>query len=434
MKQFPDNKTDQNNNNQNSEIQVPEVPKVDNKVRVEGIDTRFITQFQTFTPYRRYSRVSDQLLRYLYLRTSRLRECIDGIAGEVSSRLPVLVPIPKKLPQEIYIALEKFAEKFFGKLNRKKDTIQTLISKVVRDLLVHDRFFIEKVRNKKGELVELYVRDPMYMIIDKNDSGIIERFRQVIQDKEVEFSPDDIIYGVLHPCSYDDYGLPIIEGILDEVASLILSTRTIANYIFDDSIPPGILVLGEIGEAAFQRLKEEFKNPELRNRIKVIRNIDPKNVDWIRLDRSISSENKLDFLLERIDTIILKAFQIPTEREISSRGGSEMAYKISQSKLIEPIIKLIEKLFTEEIFWKEFNLPVEFRLLKRTDVSGDEFYDKSRSLSLLVNSGILTANEARMILGSKPIAGGDIRIGKLGNEYIYYDDTGMPRRIPDFLS
>jgi len=424
---FPDKESSKGN--------FPQIPNLESNgdVVVEGLEVGITTQFQGLSPYRKYSRISDAVLRTLYLRNSRLRECIDGIAGEISSRIPVLVPIQKGLPKDFYTALESFSEQFFSKVNRKKDTIHSLISKVVRDLLVHDRFFIEKVRNKKGELVELYVRDPMYMIIDKDSSGVIERFRQVIDGKEVVFSPNDIIYGVLHPCSYDDYGISIIEGIVDEVASLLLATRTIANHIFDDSIPPGILVLGEIGDVAFQRLREEFNNPQLRNRIRVLRNIDPNKVHWLRLDRSFSSESKVDFLLSRLDTIILKAFHIPTEKEISSRGGADLAYRISQSKLIEPIVKMLETLFTREIFQDEFKLPVRLKLLRRSDIVSQEFYDKGRSLALLVNTGILTMNEAREILGQKPVIGGDVRVGKLGNEYIYYDDTGLPRRVEDFM-
>jgi len=424
-----------NNETNENTLNVPDLDKEkESKVVVEGIESKLNTTFNNLSPYRKYERVNDNVLRYLYLRTSRLRECIDGICGEISSRIPLLIPTDKNLSKEALKALEKFAQDFFGSINRKKDTIQSLINRIVRDLLVFDRFVIEKVRNRNKFLVELYARDPSQVVIDKNEQGVILRFRQVVEGNEIEFSPEDIIYAVLHPSSYDDYGIPIIEGILDEIASLLLATRLIANNVFDDSTPPGILVLGEIGEEAYKRLKAEFTDPKLRNRIKVIRNLSPQEIDWIRLDRSLTSESKIDYLLSRVDQIIYKAFQIPTDKEISSRGGSETAYKISQSRLIEPIVKLIENVFTREIFEKEFNLPVKFKLLRLPDVSSQEFYDKSRGISALINTGVISFNEAREILGLPPVAGGDRRFVKLGNEVVEYNsETGQPERLPDFM-
>jgi len=423
------------NNDNNENLNLPDLEKEkESKVKVDGIESFLNNTVKHLVPYRKFERVNDNLLRYLYLRTSRLRECIDGIAAEISSRTALLIPIEKNLSQNSLLALEKFAQDFFSSLNRKKDTIQSLINRIVRDLLIFDRFCIEKVRNRKGILVELYARDPSQFVIDKSPEGVFVAFRQVVEGQEVEFKPEDIIYGVLHPSSFDDYGIPIIEGILDEVASLILATKLIANNVFDDSTPPGILVLGELGEAAYAKLKKEFTDPKLRNRIKVIRNISPQEVDWIKLDRSLTSENKIDYLLARVDQIIYKAFQVPTEKEITSRAGSETAYKISQSRLIEPIVRLIEDAFTKEIFLKEYNLPVKFKLLNLPDISSQEFYDKARGISALINTGVLSFNEAREILGLIPVAGGNKRFVKLGNEIVEYDEsTGEPKRLPEFM-
>ena len=401
--------------------------KENKKVKVEGIETE-IKPFNHLAPFRKYSRVNDHILRVLSHRNAQIRACIDGIAGTILSRQPKLLPMfEKDNSQTLINALNVFAMKFFAKVNRKGDTIRTLIAKAVRDLLVHDRFFIEKVRNREGKLVELYVRDPVHIVIEKDEHGVIKRFKQVVGGKTVEFSPEDMIYAVLHPCSYDDYGIPIIENIIDEVASLILSTRVIANYIFDDSIPPGILVLGEIGEVAYERLKQEFSNPETRSQIKVIRNIDPDKVDWVRFDRSLSSDNKLDYILDRLDKIIYKAFQIPTERELGSRGAAEIAYKVANSRLIEPIVKIIEDTFTYSIFVQEFDLPVRFALLKMGDLDSADFLNKSRAINLMVNNGVLTVNECRSILGFTPVRGGNKRMAKLGNEIVTFDSEGNPK-------
>lgn len=402
-------------------------------VEVDGFEYPLYTsQYITLTPYRIYGRASDELLRRLYLRTSRIRECVDGIAREVANRF-ITIDIPKEYKSELKSkVLQSFLFKFFNNINRKQETIRIIIEKIVRDLLVHSRSFIEKVRTIKGELVELYVRDPVYISIKKDEHGIIEYFIQYIQDKQVIFKTDDLIFFIFNACSFDDYGLPIIEGILDEVASLILGTRTIANYIFDDTIPPGILILGELGEEAYNRLKAMFTNPEEKNKLKVIRNIDPDQVSWLRLDRSISSETKLDYLLERLDHIILKAFQVPVYDELKSRGGAELSDKLSQSKLIQPLVNLIEDKFSYEIFYKEFQLPIKLALLN-IQFTAQEFLDKARGITLLLNSGILTINEARKLIGQVSIPEGYIRIGKLGNEFIIFDeDSGIPKRVLDF--
>lgn len=405
------------------------------KVTIEGFEyPLFGSSFQSLSPIRFYARVSDELLRKLYLRTSRIRECVDGIARVVANHF-ITIEVPQEYKTELKSkVLQQFLNKFFAQVNRKQETIRILIEKSVRDLLVHSRSFIEKVRNIKGELVELYVRDPLYITIQKDEHGVINSFIQYIHDKKVIFSTKDIIFLVFNSCSFDDYGLPIIEGILDEVASLILGTRTIANFILDDSVPPGILILGELGEEAYNRLKIMFTDPAEKNKLKVIRNIEPNQVNWLRLDRSISSETKIDYLLDRIDTIIFKAFQLPINTELKTKVGAEFTEKMNQSKLITPLVNLIEDKFTYEIFYKEFNLPIKLSLLP-SNLTSQEYLDKARGLTLLLNSGALTINEVRKILGFPQINNGYIRLGKLGNEFIIFDeDTGMPKRIPDFIS
>ncbi len=402
-------------------------------VQVEGFEYPSIYKVEYFSPFRRTGRISDNLLETLYLRTSKLRECVDGIAREVSSHEITLIPLLEDVPKEFWKAIKIFSISFFSQVNRKYDNFRILIEKIVRDLLVFSRAFVEKVRDKNGNVVELYVRDPKYIIIQKDEHGVITSFTQNLQGKKVEFDPKDIIYFTFNPCSYDDYGLSIIEGILDEIATLILANRTIANHIFDDTVPPGVLVLGEIGEEAYERLKAMFTNPAERNKLKVIRNIDPSEVSWIKLDRSLSSDQKIDYLLDRLDEIIMKAFQIPLDKTMSSRGGAEMTDKIAKSKLITPLVKLLEDKFTYELFVSEFKLPVQLQFIKST-LNAQEFYDISRGTALLVNSGVINANEARQNLGLLPISSGVKRIGKLGNEFVVFDEEGTPHRLPEFAN
>lgn len=425
-----DNNSNSNDNNFQSILNLQQ-NKATN-VQVEGIDYPYSFKYEFLSPYRRYGRVSDDLLRTLYLRTAKIRECVDGIAREIASRDMFLFPIFEDAPAEFWKALKLFSISFFGRVNRKHDTMRMIVEKIVRDLLVHGRAFVEKVKDRTGKVVELYVRDPASFIVQRDEHGIVLKFIQNVSGKKVEFEPDDIIYFTFNACSYDDYGLPIIEGILDEVATLIISNRTIANHIFDDTIPPGILVLGEIGEEAYERLKSLFTNPAERNKLKVIRNISPNSVSWIRLDRSLSSDQKLDYLLERLDKIILKAFQIPLEESMTSRGGAELTEKLSQSKLIEPLVKLIEDKFTHDLFIMDFKLPVKFKILKNI-LGSQEFYDYARGLSALINAGVLTYNEARNILSLPQIYNGNVRVGKLGNEFVTFGDDGKPERLPEFL-
>ena len=408
---------------------IDEVRDTGGSVNVEGYDGLLLANKlgkNLQQPLRTYGRVSDTIIRSLYHRSSQIRSCVDGIVGEIFGRNPRVIPLSEDFPEEFV----KVIEAFFRKVNRKKDNIRRLITRATRDLLVHDRFFIEKVRNRKGELVELYVRDPIYMIINKDKNGVITGYRQVINGKTSEFGVDDIIYGCLNPASYDDYGIPIIEGIIDEVCSLILANYNIADILANDSIPPGVLVLGEIGEAAYKRLKEDLQNKEEKTKLKVLRNVD--KADWIAFDRPLN-ENQVDYLLGRLDDIVSKAFQMPTKKEVSGKTSAEISHRITLSRLITPIIKIWEDAITESVFIDEFELyGLQFKLLKETSIDPQEALEKARAIKLLSN-GILTINECREMLDFGVIKGGDIRFTTLGNEVIYYDDeTGMPERAPDF--
>ena len=406
-----------------------EVRDTNGSVGVEGYDGfLFTTRLgkNLLQPIRHYGRVSDTIIRSLYHRSSQIRSCVDGIVGEMSGRNPRIIPADENYPELVI----KVIETFFRKVNRKKDNIRRVVTRATRDLLVHDRFFIEKVRNRKGDLVELYVRDPIYMIIDKDTNGVITGYRQVIQNKITNFEPNDIIYGCLNPCSYDDYGIPIIEGIVDETCSLILANYNISDILANDSIPPGVLVLGEIGDAAYKKLKNDLSKKEERTKLKVLRNVE--NADWIAFDRPLN-ENQVDYLLGRLDDIVSKAFQMPTKKEVASRTGAEVSHRITLSRLITPIIKIWEDVITEDILINEFELEgLRFKLLKETSIDPQEAVEKARAIKLLAN-GILTINECREMLDFGVVKGGDKRFTILGNEVIFYDDeTGMPERAPDF--
>jgi len=371
------------------------------------------------------STLSKDYLYSLYRASSAVRNCVDSIASIVSSASYKLEGKKKDI---------EAAKEFLEQPNYNNETYRSFVYKVVVDLLVSDTAFIEKVRSKKNTLYELYPRNPVNFIVVRDKYGIITGYKQMVEGRTIPFEKKDIIFRVLHPSSERVYGTPIIESISDEIAGVILTTDYIYRSIAQDSIPPGVFLFGGLDKQSFKRAKEELKaileNNEGPKVLLMRGNIEPDKLKFVNL-KDASFDSVIVGMRKLIDDIIYRAFAIPVAE--SKGEGSLPTFTIQnlarQSRLLEPLMSIIEDIFNDEVFGRELKLDCKLRISRK----GLQRVE-ARDVRAYVMTGVQSVNEMRAKIGEEPIEGGDKHYLVIGSNVFEITKNGLVNVTLDLMN
>lgn len=369
---------------------------------------------------RTYGRYSSITLRECYLKTSTLRATVDRVVREVTT-LPwvVVAKNPRTMTKETMEHLAR-ATRFFKNPNANNESLQQLLSKVLLDMLVLDAGCIEKVKSMDGQLMELYARDGATIMPLEDEHGVLQGYDQKVWGRGgqevVKFGPEELVYLKIYPRSWSPYGIPIVESIIREVAAVLYSMDFIADSFTEDEIPPGILVLGKIGEEAYERAKEGFqkaRGQESKQKVRVIDNVD--QADWLQLKRG-NREQQLAELTKIVDKAIYRAYGVmPIEMGVTDstpRATAEVQEKMGRVQLLGPLVQILSYFVNTEIIPTMGFDDIVFKFVTAPEVTDQQL---ARANKELVTSGIASINEVREKYGLIPNPGGDrpfIIVGK----------------------
>jgi hypothetical protein len=377
-----------------------------------------------------FGRLSFKVLRNIYEVSSSVRPAVDSIARECSSQPWNVLFLDKKYHKSTET---KEVVAFFKNVNLDREDIGVVLAKFVNDLLVIGRGVIEKVRNPMGKVLELVARDAtLFQPIYKDNYGITgyQEYERNTYKKLRVHKKEDIIFRYFTPVTYTAGSLPIIETIVNEVALLMLSVKSIAWAFTHDEIPPGILHLGQIGNEAIERAKASFEAARGefgKNKLRVVDNVD--KVQWVQLSRPFR-EMQVAELIPVIERIVARNFGLaPVETGLSdvSHGTADASIKSSQSKLMMPLITLVTTALNQQVI-NEFNPELGFVFVGSPLVTVQA---EAEPLIALWRAGLNSRNEIRLKLGDNAVPGGDLYTVLLGNEVVpLEEDTGLPKPRP----
>lgn len=360
------------------------------------------------------------ILREIYSKSSAIKPAVDQISRQVAFST-WKIKSQQFMPSNYDITEAGIAAtRFLRNPNRTDESFSQFIYKLIKDILILDTGVIEKVRDEDGKLIELYVRDAATFSVktDKTGSYItsFEQKRPILEKNGQftgkyhlkEFSPKDIIWIVFTPRSDSQYGYPTIETIVNEVAALLFTTKSVSKYFTHDEIPPGILILGDVAEAAFNRAKEWFtarKGEEGKRQIPIFSGV--KDANWLPLQRPFR-EMQLAELSERLERIVFRNFGLSSlemgmEQDIN-RSTSYSLERMSNSRLITPIREMLSFFITQNIL-SEIDPYIEFEY---SHVAKGDLPTIASALVPLTGGPLLTINEGRELIGKEPIPGMDV--------------------------
>ena len=373
-----------------------------------------------------FGHLSWKTLRTVYQLSSSVRPAVDSIAREVS-HLPWRV-MHKDMRYHPPVESKSVVD-FLKRPNQDRQSLSTLLSMFITDLLVVGKGSIEKARGAgSGKITELVPRDATRYMPKYGAQGQILYYAEYKDDYVTEIGrhpKENLIYKLFTPTTYTMSSNPIIETIINEVSVLMLSIKSIGWNFVHDEIPPGLLHLGIIGEEALERAKASFeatKGIYNKGKIRVVDNVD--KVDWVQFQRPFQ-EMQVAELLPIIERIVARNFGLsPVESSLQvERGSAEVGVRSSQSKLIFPLINICHEAVNLEVV-DELNPDVMWKVTK---IPQESFQERSGGYGLLWRSGIVSRNEVRLNIDLDAVEGGDVHTVLLGNEVVPLDpQSGLP--------
>lgn len=356
----------------------------------------------------------DDLLFYLevnswHKRCIYLKAAVTGALG-----WSLVTDDDNKKPDAAYKQITTFLEN----PNLKLENFSGILFKMLIDYYAIGNGFLEIVRNKKGEVTEIYHIPARTMRRKKDFSG----YYQVRTFKKVEFNNFGDREGgrneVLHHLDYDPmddyYGLP--EWIT-AMATMALDRSGIEynTYAYSNGMMASHAVIiegGELSAKAKRALKTFFKNnlTGLKNAAKiiVISNDDPNvKIKIEKLDKG-GSEQSLSFqrmrTLNRDEIIAIhgvppRMLGIMSAGQLGGGGETIGQLKIFKETQIDPEQRKLEYMLNQTIIksFGDHKWKLKLTEMDITDQKADaDYYEK------MIGSGVLEPDEVREEIGRKP--------------------------------
>lgn len=375
--------------------------------------------------------LTTEQLWQVYWRTPDVRACVDSIVRRVATwDWRVVADVPPDVPEDspLRAIAEKEADdvaRWLAAPNKDGETWQELWTKADTDLLVFDAEAVELVEDGKGDLAELVALLSDEIVPERDGTGRLERYVQApygvaTSAEPITFAPDELLYLNLFPNTSGSAGRPLIETVLDQAVTLLVSSQHAMLALDADEIPPGLLVLGGLGEQAARMARadlEAMKGKDHKVRV-IAGGLAGAGVDakWVELRRPMKDLD-LRPIVEDVRRTIWRVFGVqPVEMGAVAdvnRSTAEAQVDVGASHLITPILevkqaklnaRVVPRLVKDERVraWVRF----EFDLDARRSPEAQQALAETHAVH--VRNGTMTRNEVRAEWGLPAIEGGDV--------------------------
>lgn len=390
--------------------------------------------------------------------TPYVEMCISTIIDEIAAVEWDIVPKDKDNYNEEHIKLIK---QFFENPNVNKESFETILRKVIRDILTIDSGVFIKVFDMMGTFKQLFVYDggtftknpdiygtfdgkaeiipsvisrdfirrdvPQATLDEVKHGAAYFQYGWITGARPMPFGMREVVYMMKNPRPDDLYGRSPMEVLLRTVQTLVYGIDYSHDYFADNYIPKGVMqIIGAQQDeitAFSDRLRETMRT---KNEVG----------DWRKLWHKmpiINTEGKfipIQFTAQELDYIsqqkwftklVFACFGVtPSElgfTEDSTKATEIIQGRVFRRKTIRPILNLLEYHINMEVM-TEFETGAE--LQDGTKISGiddvkfmfkteDKLEEREEIeiIQMKLKNGMITPNEAREELGLEPQEGGD---------------------------
>ncbi len=329
--------------------------------------------------------------------------------------------VPKQKDKDITGRLKKrieVIEKFLDNPNDNKESFADIREKTIRDELVFGRTAIEKVLNPfSRNLKEIYAQSPKNLYLNTDSSGNLRPTRTYklepygLKDP-IYWDIDEMVFIVHNPVSNSSYGLKILDGIANTVASDMLRANHNSNYFLNGAEAAGIIGLEGMSDKNLNKFrsywKENFKGAHNAHKTAAV-NVPIKYVRMAITNRDLEFS---EYGKELRSKIMAAYGMQPVVMGIgdASSGKTSTAEQIELYKdgALRPILSKEEYYYTKEIIEMGFgfdDIKLEFVGIDQIDMGTQSTIDIAET-----TGGLVTINEVRLRRGYPKVPWGDTPI------------------------
>lgn len=389
---------------------------------------------------RRGSNITLQTLRRMSRANWVDRACINTLRDEITGIPWDIVPVdPKKPYSETF---QKYLIKLLKKPNSNNENWRTFIDKVLEDILAVDSGVIEKTRDNKGRIIELFAVDgtsikPLY---DKY--GIVGdiAYQQFIPNKKeavAEWNNDDMIYLMWNPQSgIDMFGLgcsPVEAGIACGTAFLLGEAYNM-KWFSGNTIPQMIINMGKDVQPAQVDAFRTFLLAEMQGlegaHTPIVGSFgeDFKTVELLKNPQEMAWQDYLKWQMQWKVALYRMSPQDIGFGLDQYKVEGEVQQTLSKNKAVNSLKGILKEYIDAEIIGdKGWDIPFEDANMqfKWIDTLSVNPKDQAAVDQIYLNTGVLSINEVRAEQGKDPIKGGQTPRIVLGMSEIQIDPTPL---------
>ena len=364
----------------------------------------------------------------LYRQTPDVRACVDSIVRRVATWDWYVKPTTDPRDAAEYARMmeaARAARDWLQVPSRNGETWQEVMTRVVTDLLVYDAGVLE-LNEQGGKLLELvpWLGSSWFPVTDAK--GVLLRYEQESEtgvptgqpDIVVKMPPERLCYLSLFRNNRANLGVALLDTLVNECVTVLLSSEHAMVAMDADEIPPGLLVLGGVAGAAAERARADLQVMRGKDhKLRVVTSPQPGGIDakWVELRRPLKDVQLLEVVGELRRTI-WRVFGVQPvelgESENINRATAHVQLDVASSHLIGPILELVQARINAQVLPRllppEARGKVLFGFDRTQPLTPQQRLQQAQANDLLVKRGILTTNEVRAQMGLLPVDGGDV--------------------------
>lgn len=458
----------------------------------EGINKAYIPKFLYKPPYG-YPRFANMgYIRYLAT-TPYVEMCISTIINEIASIEWDIVPCDGMEEQSDDAEIEHIRN-FFNNPNTNHESFeQVFVRMPVRDLLEVNSGILNKVYNRKEELVEVVARDGATftknpdihgMYTDRDDiilpSTIIDdsvgqnylnpwteitatsareraayfQYGWIAGPIPIPFGKKEIIWIEAMKRTDDHYGYSPVQTLEKSLQMLLYMIESDLDYYNENNVPKGIIGLDDSDSEEIQAFKDQWfesqrERDEFGNWKKTMHKvpITNKTPNFTRIEFS-ASEMQVIEKQKWYTKMVWSQFGVtPTElgytEDAKGSANQIVQSKVFRKKAINPVLRLLESCYNMQILpefgyegsiktdkGKIIKRPKYMFIFKQFDVEDEKAKAELYKVQL---ETYRTVNEVRKDEGLEDLEGGDQAPNLIsqGNNFDFGDGDGYDRDYND---
>lgn len=378
----------------------------------------------------------------LYRTSPDVRACVDSITRRIATWDWSLEVKADPRDRAVYDRLRNRAtevEAWLRVPNANRETWQELMTRTVTDILLYDAGAWE-LNMKGAKLLELvpWLGSDWFPVYDAKNA-LLHYEQATVQGSSspvTTLAPERMVYFSLFRNNRGPLGLPLLDTLVNECITVLLSSEHAMLAVDADEIPPGLLVLGGVAGAAAERARADLQNMRGKDhKLRVVSSPQPGGIvaEWVEL-RHTPKDLQLLEVVDAMRRTIWRIFGVmPVELGVADntpRAHASVQVDVSASHLIQPLLELVQARLNAQVVPLLLGADaaqVCFEFDRNQPLTPEQKLDLAKAQDLFVRRGIITINEARAEQGRLPVAGGDVPLvdtneGPLPLEYVAFRD------------